>query len=150
MSGHFTRSSTPPPFPRYRQAVRSDFRLFCAYCLTHEQDMNGPELFDMDHFRPRSRFPELGRNFYNHYYCCKRCNSIKSDKWPAEDVLAQGICFVDLCVSRFEDHYQLNEDQSWSPITRSAAYTIEQLRLDSPALLAFRRRVLERLPPGTG
>ena len=148
MPGHFNRMSPPPQFKDFRESTRRDFRRICAYCLTHEHDMNGPELFDLDHHRPRSLFPELAHDYYNHYYCCKRCNGIKFNKWPSPEVQARGIGFVDLCSSQFETHYRIREeDQAWDALTPSAKYTIEQLRLDSPHLLRFRRRVKARPDP---
>lgn len=143
MSAHFLRTVPPPPYKHFREITRLDFRLFCAYCLINEADTSGPEWFDLDHFRPKSRFPKLAKEFSNHYYCCKRCNGIKRDLWD-KALEEKGIGFVDLCSSLFEEHYKVQEDQGWLALSISAQYTIDKLRLDAPSLLSFRRKILLR------
>ena len=38
----------------------------------------------MDHFRPKSRFPESVYEWSNWIFACHDCNQAKGDKWPIE------------------------------------------------------------------
>ena len=37
---------------------------------------------EIEHFRPRSRFPDLSFDWINLVYACRRCNQSKGDSWP--------------------------------------------------------------------
>ena len=52
------------------------FSHLCAYC---EAACNG----DVDHFRPKSRFPELVYEWSNWLISCRECDHAKGYKWPA-------------------------------------------------------------------
>ncbi len=54
----------------------------CWYCERRCQAVGGwaPTV---DHFRPRSRFPQLTYEWSNWIFSCRRCNvEIKKDQWP--------------------------------------------------------------------
>jgi len=106
----------------------------------------GEENYELDHFRPKSRFPQLKNDFYNLYYACHPCNHIKLDKWPSEALQDEGIYLVDLCTSDFQDHFQENDDGAWQGITISGKYTIDILRLNRRHLVEVRQliRAIER------
>ncbi len=65
----------------------------------------GEENFELDHFRPRSLFPDGTDDFYNLYYACHPCNHFKGDQWPSQSLQDEGIGFVDLCGDDFSDHF---------------------------------------------
>ena len=76
---HFTRRDKAPrikqkDYPLFRSPVRQDFRATCAYCLFEEKWAAGLENFELDHFRPKSLFPQLSFSFYNLYWSCHVCN----------------------------------------------------------------------------
>lgn len=138
--------TTPPPmlaakknYSAYRPYVRLDFAACCAYCLRHE-DWAEAETFELDHFRPKSRFPKHKYDFYNLYYSCRRCNLRKLDHWPSAQLLAAGIQFVDFCSDDFDAQFTLDAEGIWQPLTESARYTLRILRLNSDALV--RQRLL--------
>ena len=81
---------------RIRQALSQDFRRICAYCerycLPVTQTGNSPDEETIDHFRPRSRFPEQRFDWLNLIYCCRRCNQVKGDNWPGYgDVIIESL-----------------------------------------------------------
>lgn len=53
----------------------------CAFC---ESKITNVDYGDIEHFRPKSKFPELAVTWENLLLSCKRCNgtSQKSDHWP--------------------------------------------------------------------
>jgi hypothetical protein len=139
----FLRTHPAPPsgYSNYRFYARIDFERRCAYCLLREIFAGGIENFELDHFRPKSRFPKEESNFYNLYYSCHPCNRIKHDTWPSQILQDQGIIFVDLCADNFEMHFQEQPDGTWKPLTPAASYTIDELRLNRRHLVQIRQLI---------
>lgn len=146
MISRFERMAPPPDvsggYAAFRPYVRADFRQCCAYCCLHEFWAGGVGNFEMDHYRPVSRFPHLVRDFYNLRYTCHVCNMTKSDYWPSLEAEAAGIGVVDLTIGAFADHYRLAEDGILQPVTASAQVTISLLRLNTEHLTQLRAFIL--------
>ena len=145
---HFLRRAPAPVVKRgYRSFVpfvREDFLRQCAFCLFSELFAGGEENFELDHFRPKHRFPELLNDFYNLYYSCHPCNHMKRDCWPPPALEAKGICFVDLCNEDFASHFTVERDGTWNGLTNPANYTIDKLNLNRQHLVIV-RGLLQRL-----
>ncbi len=124
--------------------MREDFSRQCGFCLFSELLAGGEENFELDHFRPRHRFPELLNDFYNLYYSCRPCNHIKRDAWPSKVLEEQGIRFVDLCKEDFESHFTIEKNGVWHGLTDPGEYTIDKLNLNRRHLVTV-RALLERL-----
>ena len=60
---------------RFRGELRDAFSGICGYC---EERPRG----QVDHFRPKSKFPELVYEWHNWIFSCADCNSSKLAKWP--------------------------------------------------------------------
>ena len=69
----------------FRPDLMRIFSNLCAYC---EADCKG----EVDHFRPKSRFPELVYEWSNWLFACHDCNHAKLFKWPARG-------YVDPCAN---------------------------------------------------
>jgi uncharacterized protein (TIGR02646 family) len=74
---------------RIRNALAHDFVGICAYCerqcepqIPSSNPLNREEI---EHFRPRSRFPEQSLEWLNLVYACRRCNHAKDNSWPGFD-----------------------------------------------------------------
>lgn len=146
---HFTRRNPAPALGRkdhrfFRVPAREDFRFTCAYCLLREKWAAGLENFELDRFRPQSKFPGLSFSFYNLYWSCHVCNKIKGAHWPSPALLDRGIGFVDLCAADFADHFFEQPGGEWRGMTPSAEYTIDALRLNRPHLVELRRLLRRR------
>ena len=146
MSVFSRRKTAPPPthLSRYRPFVRDDFSECCAYCLLHELLAAGAGNFELDHFRPRSLFPDLANDYFNLYHSCHVCNLYKGAAWPSTELAKKGYGFLDFCRESFSDHFRERADGSWEPLTPLAEYTEARLRLNRPHLLEI-RRLLRRL-----
>jgi uncharacterized protein (TIGR02646 family) len=59
----------------FQSALSEVFFNLCAYC---EQVCKG----EVDHFRPKSLFPEHVYEWSNWVYACHTCNHNKLEKWP--------------------------------------------------------------------
>lgn len=123
----------------YRPILRHDFEYRCAYCLRHEFFFGGSEAGEVDHHRPVRLFPERKNEYGNLYWSCRRCNALKSGKWPSASQLAQGFRFVDPCADDHDDHWQTHQDGTLTPLTAPGRYTIRHIQLDRPVLTEFRR-----------
>ncbi len=140
---HFSRR-TPAPvvtggYRFFRPFVREDFVRQCAYCLLPEILAAGRENFELDHFRPRSRFPHLLNDFYNIYYACHPCNHTKRAGWPSPELEALGVSLVDLCKDEFAAHFRVTTDGNFEGVTEHGRYTIELLRLNRTDLVIVRK-----------
>ena len=142
----FHRQPDPGPladYRSYRQNLRVDFRYQCAYCNVTEGYRKGSDAFEIDHFRPRSKFPLLGADYSNLYYACGSCNRFKNDVWPDAATESDLLVFVDPChVDPFERDLIEQSDGMLVAGSRSGAYTLEVLKLNRPNCLNFRRRRL--------
>ena len=78
----------------FHEDMERVFYGLCAYC---EEICKG----EVDHFRPKSRFPELVYDWSNWLFACHDCNQAKDATWPAGG-------YVDPCAhseSSHPEHY---------------------------------------------
>jgi len=139
----FHRRKKPPdgkPPGWYKGCLRIDFECRCAYCLIHERDYQTHESFQIDHFKPRSRFPELERTYSNLYYSCQLCNkrNRKGDHWPTQAEISAGSRFVDPCAEDWEEHIAFQRTGQVEPVTKAGQYSITTLELNRPQLVKYR------------
>jgi len=125
-------------YAAFRPYVRADFRQCCAHCCLNEFWGGGVGSFELDHYRPISRFPHLARDFYNLRYSCHVCNLTKSDYWSSLEMEALGIGIVDLTIDSFADHFRLLASGILEPVTDSGQVTIALLRLNTTHLQQLR------------
>ena len=68
-----------------RDALVQEFGTICAYC---EQRCQSPtpakksNQAEIEHFRPRDKFPDLWLDWMNLVLACRRCNQNKGNRWP--------------------------------------------------------------------
>jgi uncharacterized protein (TIGR02646 family) len=110
----FVRREHPPQIDdrkEYLPFLRRDFRYRCAYCERTEAFLGGEEFFEIDHFRPVSKFREEATHYRNLYYSCGKCNRHKGDTWPSGDLIAMGFRFADPCQEdMYIDHLREKPD----------------------------------------
>ena len=70
------RKPTDGDWRGFQPDVSKVFFDLCAYC---EEYCKG----DVDHFRPKARYPHLVYEWTNWVLACPTCNNSKSDKWPS-------------------------------------------------------------------
>lgn len=98
---------------RYEDAkplLQEDFCGICGYCGKDSQKMF--QRFQIDHFVPKSRAPKREKDYYNLVLACAKCNQIKSDKWPTQDIQLphdEEKGFVDPATEEFDQHLERNE-----------------------------------------
>jgi len=139
----FSRAQNPQTYGnarQYKPFLRVDFQTRCAYCERPEDYMGGEEAFEVEHFKPKSKFPQLDCVYTNLYYACRGCNAYKWETWPSEDQLAQGMHFADPCEQDPYLHHLLEtEDGSVKGTTPCGIYTAAHIRLHRDDLRRWRR-----------
>lgn len=142
----FYRRLSPPRAARYneyRAFLRYEFRFLCSYCGIHEDEYG---VFEVDHFRPQARFPQLESDYANLYYSCRRCNNYKRDFWPSAEDEAAGLKFIDPCQEDLLGvHAEVLACGALRAKTPAGDFTIGHLGLNRSALARWRRKRREQI-----
>ncbi len=139
LTDRHTRRHGPLGYANYKSFkpwLRDEFRFRCVYCLWREVwCADGEGSFGVDHIRPVASHPTLKCDYDNLAYACCRCNSVKQDnRLP-----------VDPCDDGWGNHLSASADGTVRAITAAGEQTIETCRLNRPALVLARRRMLAML-----
>lgn len=89
----------------YREELRQDFWYSCAYCSTTEIESEA-QSFEIDHYLPTSKNPELTTEYSNLMWCCERCNSLKGGFYPGKDALPGHCRFIKVDEEDPRDHLE--------------------------------------------
>ncbi len=73
-------------YDSYRPWLRDEFTFRCVYCLKRERWGQVTGEFDIDHFQPQVRSPQLSVDYENLLYSCRRCNGVKLDHEVADPI----------------------------------------------------------------
>lgn len=122
----------------YKPWLREDFKYACVYCTIHEGEFGGFHSFHIEHFKPKSKFPELEMEYTNLLYACWKCNSFKGEDWPSDNPLRSGKGYLDPCVYDYEKCFTLNNDGSIIGEIKVARYMIERMHLNCHFLIEIR------------
>jgi hypothetical protein len=143
----FQRRESPPEFSDYRlykPFLRKDFLARCAYCERTEHYLGGEEAFEVEHSKPKARFPDLVCSYGNLYYVCRKCNAHKSEAWRSASQAQRGLRFADPCSEDlYAEHVQELDDGSLDSLTPCGLYSNSHIRLDRKELRSWRRLRVE-------
>lgn len=110
-----------------------DFNHRCAYCDDLDSAYGGQASYDVEHFAPKGKFPQLKYTYDNLLYACRFCNTSKSDDWPSDSssINVVGECgYIDPCTDEYYKH--LDRDDNTGCIyykTELGKYMYEHLKL---------------------
>jgi HNH endonuclease len=136
-------------YKQYKKWLREDFRYRCAYCFIHENEYGGYWHFHVDHYRPKSReeFKHLATEYSNLLYSCDQCNNLKSDIWPSDNPLEDGVGWLDPCEHDLQGHYYFGyQEETFTIIclTQVGRWMVTVLALDQPARINHHRELAEK------
>jgi hypothetical protein len=114
-------------YESYRPWLRDEFAFRCAYCLKRETWGQVTSEFELDHFAPQALSPQLGLDYLNLVYACRRCNAVKRDQTVADPFRLLR-----------SNHVTTLPDGSLRSQDRDAQRLIRQLDLNSPRLQSWR------------
>lgn len=66
-------------YRRYKDSLALDFKNRCGYTYCLDFWFGGKTNFQIDHFKPKSKFPDLETEYNNLVYSCSYVNRAKSD-----------------------------------------------------------------------
>jgi hypothetical protein len=120
-------------YTSFKPWLRDEFTFRCVYCLTRERWCPaGHEDFSVEHFIAQATDPQLRVAYDNLFYVYCACNAARRDVWlpldPAREPL--GV------------HWRIASDGVAEALTAEGAQFIAICRLNRPALVDFRRRLL--------
>jgi hypothetical protein len=120
-------------YKSFKPWLRDEFSFRCVYCLWRENwCADGDGSFGVDHLRPQALSPELSCVYDNLVYACCRCNSLKQDN-PVP---------VEPCADGLGNHLQVLLDGTVTSVSSQGQRLIEICRLNRPALVGARQRML--------
>lgn len=116
-----------------KENLKRDFNHRCAYCGDHDFHAGGSQVYHIEHFAPKSIFPELMYCYDNLLYACPFCNRSKSNTWignTSDENVVGDKGFVDPCCDEYDDHLERNEESGKIfPKTELGKYMHRKLRL---------------------
>lgn len=105
----------------------------CVYCDDLDTYGGGFQVYQVEHFAPKSLFPELKFNYDNLLYACPWCNRAKWDKWPSMDSKVNVVGdegFADPCSDEYDKHLKRNPSGAIEGVTPLGRYMCENLNLN--------------------
>jgi hypothetical protein len=126
----------------YKPVLRLEFREKCVYCCAPDQGrLDG---YGVDHYRPKSLFPDLAQLYENLFYSCNGCNARKGRFWPSASDEKAGRFIPNPCDHTMFGHLRFREAVVEA---KSAAgeFTLKLLDLNSPTVVKFREAIIMAL-----
>lgn len=127
-------------YNEWKEQIAADCYYMCVYCSIHESHWGGIDHYHIDHYKPKSKFPNLINTITNLYYACPVCNRFKSDDWQGDSNDLNVICYPDPSDHDYRDLLKMDL-QSYILIGKytSSKYLINKLYLNRPQLIYERR-----------
>ncbi len=135
----------PGPFKgysEYKPFLREEFEKKCVYCRMPDT-MKDLEMYGVDHYRPKSLFPELLTTYSNLFYCCNPCNRRKREYWPTRGKLKTHF-IPNPCDHEMFAHLRFSGEKVQAR-TVAGAVAYDLLDLDDPEVVEYRRFILDAL-----
>ena len=106
----------------YKEYLSKDFNSRCGYTNCFDFWFGGKGNFQIDHFKPKSKFPDLETKYSNLVYSCSHINRAKSN----DDGL-----YIDPCDVNYNDHFYRDELGNIYPkeTSEAAKYMYKSLKL---------------------
>lgn len=141
-----TRRLHPPAYTHYRKykpELREEFEGQCVYCRMLDA-VKGRESFGVDHYRPKKHFPHLATEYFNLFYSCNRCNTLKRDFWPSPKNEAEGRFVPNPCEHVMFDHLRYRGGDV-DANSNAGEWTIDLLLLNDTLAVTFREAYIKAL-----
>ena len=108
-------------YHNYKEYLAADFNHKCGYTDCSEMWFGGKRTFQIDHLKPRSKYPELANIYENLVYCCAYVNRAKWDDDSAN--------YLDPCAEDFNEHFERDDCGRIVAKTRQGEYMAEHMQL---------------------
>ena len=113
----------------------------CVYCAINEGNFGGIRNFHIEHYRPKSRFPELINDIKNLFYACAICNVFKGNDWPNEpNKKFSNSSYPNPSEIDYRKLFSIDDNKGvLEGKFISSKYIVERLYLNRPQLILLRR-----------
>lgn len=128
-------------YQQFKPFLQREFERKCVYC--RKPDTSGSDSFGVDHYRPKSRFPQLITTYSNLFYCCNACNRRKGSHW-ASGKFAKQQFVPNPCDHEMFRHLRYKRARIEST-SDAGEFSIELLDLNDPESISFRDAVLHAI-----
>lgn len=135
---------TSGTYSDWKEQIAKECFYQCVYCSIHEAQFGGIDHYHIDHFRPKSKFPEHKEDILNLFYACPVCNRFKSDDWPGESDL-NTTTYVDPSKINYSELFDLKADFEIVGKYTASRYIVLRLYLNRSQLIFERRESLQRI-----
>jgi uncharacterized protein (TIGR02646 family) len=124
-------------YRKYKSHLRKDFFCSCGYCGDLDHFLGGSNIYHIDHFAPKSKFPDLENKYSNLVYSCPFCNNAKNNDWIGKDPKIsfdskKGTGYIDPCDNDYEAHLERNGKGEIIGKTKIGKYMVNKLNLELP------------------
>lgn len=126
----------------YRGEICEDCQHRCVYCDIHENVLGGYDSMQLDHFYPKSRFPERIHDPLNLVWVCNRCNLLKGADWHEIDrvtIHTTKVGYLDPFAVDRTQFFLIEQTGDIKPVSGPAEYIIKRLKLNRSFLIRARR-----------
>lgn len=116
----------------YKKFLRKDFNKKCGYCNDYDFWGGGPHNYHIDHFAPKSKFPQLKSEYNNLIYSCPFCNRSKGKDWLSNNPeinIVNNKGYIDPCDSEYHENFRRNQNGEIIPTTKIGKYMYKKLKL---------------------
>ena len=108
-------------FHKYKQYLVDDFNHKCGYTDCSDKWFGGKTTFQIDHIKPKSKYPELANDYSNLVYCCSYVNRAKWDDDSPN--------YLDPCKEDFNIHFERDVYGRIVPKTPQGKYMADHMQL---------------------
>ncbi|WP_298514121.1 HNH endonuclease [uncultured Kordia sp.] len=127
-------------YRKYRSEIRLEAKEKCVYCAIHENSLGGSDNFHIEHFKPKSKFSALEKEFENLFYACAICNRFKSNDWPEEPNSNHSVpSYPDPKQVNYNTLFDIDENGLLHGKYVASKYIIEKIVLNRPQLINERK-----------
>lgn len=109
-------------YHKYKEPLSKDFNNKCGYTDCSDFWFGGSRCFQIDHFKPYSKYPEKKSEYSNLVYCCSYVNRAKWDD--------DNINYLDPCNVDYNDHFSRDKFGVIVAKTPEAMYMVEHMHLN--------------------
>lgn len=124
----------------WKEDLSKEGREQCVYCTININTFGGIRNFHVEHYRPKSKNPELVDDYANLFFACSICNGFKSDDWKNEPSSTfNNSSYPDPSKVDYSSILTLNLEQIVESEYLTGKYIIHKLFLNRPQLILERK-----------
>lgn len=120
-------------FKKYKNELFHEFNGKCCYCGVKSYS---PQMVDIEHFKPKSLYPDLANDKGNLLIACRECNMYKAGAFPLDENGEP--LLINPRDEKFSDHIKENENGYLEGLTERGSAMISVLRLNRDSLIEQR------------